>query len=67
MLTETSCSTCYGTLFLVQEITVITVITMTTFDKTQMTKCLPKHFDLMAMNTIGFFVFKTYLTFLYKN
>ena len=36
MLTDTNYSTCCGTLFLVQEITVITVITVKTFEKTRL-------------------------------
>ena len=36
MLTDTNCSTCCGTLFLIQEITAITVITVKTFEKTQL-------------------------------
>ena len=36
MLTDTNYSTCCSTLFLVQEITIITVITLETFEKTRL-------------------------------
>ena len=46
MLTDTNNSTCGGTLFLVQEITVIIVITVKTFEKTLM--------SLLAVDTWNF-------------
>ena len=50
MLTETNCSTCGGTLFLVQEITVITVITAKTFEKTQIEHILWKQLNSKQRN-----------------